>query len=188
MATEKELSYEPSLLIEMIKHRENGSITNRALIEKDRFNHLNGTEISFTAHKGVNLNHIYSVFDKLKAHFMHFNLEGTHFDSMNIRDSKDLYPETDGNDWPSEQRQRAIWSEEIQGIMMSKYPGQTSVEKHAKADLIEKFFGTRSWTKIESTPSEKLKEGFYKMKEFIDSLVSSKETNESEFKNKEEAA
>ena len=188
MATEKELSYEPSLLIEMVKHRENGAITNRALIEKDRFNHLNGTEINFTPHKGVNLKHMYSVFDKLKDHFTHLNLQGTHFDSMNARDSKDLYPETDGNDWPSEQRQRSIWSEEIQGILVSKYPGRTDSEKQVKADLIEKFFGTRSWTKLESTSSEKLKEGFYKIKEFFEISNNGKEMNEPNFSNKEEAA
>lgn len=188
MATEKELSYEPSLLIEMVKHRENGSITNRALIEKDRFNQLNGTEINFPAHKGVNLKHIYGVFDKLQDHFTHLNLQGTHFDSMNTRDSKDLYPETDGNDWPSEQRQRGIWTEEIQGILVSRYPGQTATEKKAKCDLMERFFGTRSWTKIESTQSDKLKEGFFEMKEFIESISLNKEINEATFENKEEAA
>lgn len=42
MATEKEMGYEPSLLIEMVKHRENGRIINRALVEKDRTDRLNG--------------------------------------------------------------------------------------------------------------------------------------------------
>lgn len=169
MATEKEMGYEPSLLIEMVKRRENGSITNRALIEKDRFNLLNGTEIDFPSHKGVNLKYIYGVFDKLKDHFTHLNLQGTHFDSMNARDSKDLYTEiSDGSEWPSEQRQRAIWSEEIQGIMVKKYPGQTAAEKQSRGDLMERFFNTRSWTKVESTNSEKLKKGYLEMKEFFE--------------------
>jgi hypothetical protein len=168
MATEKELGYEPSLLIEMIKHRENGRITNRALIEKDRFNYLNGLEIDFPSHTGVNIKHIYGVFEKLKVHFTHLNLGGTHFDSMNARDSKDLYPDIEEGDWPSEQRQRAIWTEEIQGLLVSKYPGQTAAEKQMKSDLIESVFGTRSWTKVETTHSEKLKEGYKVLKEIFD--------------------
>ncbi len=168
MATEKELGYEPSLLIEMIKHRENGRITNRALVEKDRFNHLNGLEIDFPPHTGVNINHIYGVFEKLKVHFTHLNLGGSHFDSMNARDSKDLYPDMEESDWPTEQRQRAIWCEEIQGLMLSKYPGQTGAEKQMKSDLIESVFHTRSWTKVESTSSEKLKAGFLTLKEIFD--------------------
>lgn len=167
MATEKELGYEPSLLIEMVKHREKGNITNRALIEKDRFNYLNGDEINFKPHKGVNLKNILDVFEKVKKHFEHLNLSGTHFDSLNARDSKDMYPDIEDNDWPSEQRQRAIWCEEIQGLLLSRYPGQTTAEKKAKIDLLETLFSTRSWTKVESTSSEKLKEGYKRLKEIF---------------------
>ena len=170
MATEKELGYEPSLLIEMIKHRENGRIINRALIEKDRFNHLNGAEIDFTPHKGVNIKNIYNVFERLEDHFKHLNLGGSHFDSMNVRDSKDMYPDIEESDWPSEQRQRAIWSEEIQGLLLSKYPGQTSSEKQMKSDLVETVFGTRSWTKVESTHSEKLKAGYMQLKKMFETV------------------
>jgi len=170
MATEKELGYEPSLLIEMIKHREHGKIVNRALIEKDRFNFLNGEEIDFTPHKGVDMKNILNVFERVKPHFSHLNLEGTHFDSMNQRDSKDLYPDLDADEWPSEQRQRTIWAEEVDALMEKYHPGSTAVAKKARADLLEKFFNTGSWTKIsQQTPSQKLKETYHTMKQFLES-------------------
>jgi hypothetical protein len=169
MATEKELGYEPSLLIEMIKHREHGKITNRALIEKDRFNFLNGEEIDFTPHKGVDMKNIMDVFERVKPHFSHLNLSGTHFDSLNQRDSKDMYPDMEHDDWPSEQRQRIIWSEEIDALMEKYHPGQTAQAKKARADLVEKFFNTGSWTKVsEHTSSQKLKETHHSMKQFLE--------------------
>src|SRR5688572_1687257 len=57
MATEKELGYEPSLLIEMIADRDNGKIVNVALIQKDRTDTINGQEIP------------YPNFEKLGGHF-----------------------------------------------------------------------------------------------------------------------
>lgn len=168
MATEKELGYEPSLLIEMIKHREHGKIINRALIEKDRSNYLNGAEIDFTPHKGVNKKNIYNVFDSLQDHFKHLNLNGTHFDSMNSRDSKDMYPDVAESDWPNEQRQRAIWAEEIQGLMLKHCPSQSAEDKKRKGELLDAFAETRSWTKVESMHSEKLKEIHRNMKAFLE--------------------
>lgn len=169
MATEKELGYEPSLLIEMVKHRENGKITNRALVEKDRYNYLNGDEIDFTPHKGVDMKNILSVFEKVKPHFQHLNLAGKHFDSLNEANSQDMYPDLEHDEWPSEQRSRTIISEEIQGEILKYYPGQTVEEKKTKADLLETFFNSRSWTKIsEQTSSDFLKRQFVEMKNYLE--------------------
>lgn len=176
MATEKELGYEPSLLIEMIKHREHGKIVNRALIEKDRFNFLNGDEIDFVPHKGVNLKNVLSVFDRVKPHFEHLNLEGKHHESLNINNSKEMFPEVDGDDWPREQSQRTRWSEEIQGILVKHHPGMTADEKKIKADLLEKFFETRSWEKISvQTPSRILKEKYFELKNHMEPQEKSQE-------------
>lgn len=169
MATEKELGYEPSLLIEMVKHREHGKITNRALIEKDRFNYLNGDEIDFVPHKGVNLKHVMNVFERFKPHFEHLNLNGKHFDSLNQRDSQDMYPESGFDEWPSEQKQRTRWSEEIQGLMVSHIPGLSAADKKNKTDLLEQFLGTRSWSHVENMPSTSLKDAFHLMKLHLES-------------------
>ena len=158
MATEKELGYEPSLLIEMVKHRENGRIINRALVEKDRAHLLNGAEIDSPT------------FDSFKSHFEFLNLGGDHFDSMDSRNSTDLYSEEGDDNWSYEKRQREIWCEEIQGLLLKYYPSTGKDDKQAKSDIIENIFNTRSWTKIESMPSSSIKEGFEKMKCTLEGL------------------
>lgn len=156
MATEKELGYEPSLLVEMMADREDGKITNIALVQKDRTDTINGKEIPRPD------------FGSFQPHFAALNLGGEHHGSMQQRDSKDLYTETGDDNWSAEQRQRAIWAEEVQGLLVKYFPGQTASEKQQKLDLIEQFFGTRSWTKVENTPSEKLKQGYADLKAFLE--------------------
>lgn len=153
MATEKELGYEPSLLIEMVAAREEGKLVNRALIQKDRTAKLNGSEIDYPG------------FEELRAHFEFLNLGGEHFESMEKRDSKDMFTEDGQDDWAREQRERGIWSEEISGLMQTHFPGQTAEHKAARLGLMQEFFGTKSWKKIEeATPSKDLRAGFQKMK------------------------
>lgn len=155
MATEKELGYEPSLLIEMIADRDDGKLINVALIQKDRTDNINGQEIP------------YPDFAKLGGHFSALNIGGEHHGSMHKRDSKDLYTETGDDSWSAEQRQRSIWSEEIMGLMQKHFPSQTAEDKKQRLDLMEQFFGTRSWTKVENTSSEKLKTGFEALRDFL---------------------
>ena len=63
------------------------------------------------------------------------------------------------DEWQREQRQRAILAEEIKGELVAAHPGQSADAKKAKADLLLHCFQTRSWKKIESTPSAALKSG-----------------------------
>lgn len=151
MATEKELGYEPSLLIEMIKHREDGRIVNRALVEKDRTATLNGNVVD------------YPDYEKLRPHFDYLNIGGDHF-TYSGRDSQDLYTDDGEDNWGYEKRQREIWCEEIQGLLTKHRPSQSADDKKAKADLIEEFFDTRSWTKVQSMPSSDLKIQFHAMR------------------------
>lgn len=157
MATEKELGYEPSLLIEMIADRDDGKLVNIALVQKDRTDTVNGKEIPQPD------------FKKLEPHFAALNLGGEHHGSMHQRDSKDLYTETGDDNWSAEQRQRAIWAEEISGLMQKYFPSQTADDKKQRLDLMEQFFQTRSWTKVENTASEKLKKAFEELKAFLES-------------------
>jgi hypothetical protein len=141
----------------MIADREGGKLVNIALIQKDRTDKVNGQEIP------------YPNFEKLSAHFNALNLGGEHHGSMHTRDSKDLYTETGDDTWSAEQRQRAIQSEEISGLMQKYFPSQSADDKKQRLDLMEQFFGTRSWTKVENTPSDKLKEGLAALREFLQS-------------------
>lgn len=156
MATEKELGYEPSLLIEMVTTREEGKTINVAIVQKDRADMLNGHEIQMPNYA------------KLKAHFDFLNIGGKHFDSMDKRNSQALFSDAEESGWDGESKQRAIWSEEIAELMKKYYPSQTAEDKQARGDLLEEFFATRSWTKVENTNSEELKHAYKKMKEKLE--------------------
>lgn len=157
MATEKELAYEPSLLIEMIKHREHGKLVNRALVEKDRTARLNGKEID------------YPNFDKLKPHFEFLNIGGAHFESMDQRDSGDMYEGDLEPGWDHEKRNREIWCEEIKALLV-KYDldGQSADAKKARGQVLQEIFNTGSWTKIEGLPSDKLRDRHAALKGFLE--------------------
>lgn len=152
MATEKELGYEPSLLIEMIADRQGGKIHNVALIQKDRSDTLNGMEIQMPD------------YIKLKPHFDSLNLGGEHFGSMDQKDSKELFADAEEGEWDRESRQRTIYSEEIIELMKKHYPGQSTEEKQTRAGLMEEFFETRSWTAIENKPSQTLHAALTKLR------------------------
>lgn len=146
MASEKEMGYEPSLLVEMSKEVVNDKIINRAFIEKDRANKING--MSFDA----------PTFEHFRPHFDFINIGGNHFESMNQKDSTELFTADGDDNWGHEKKQREIWCEEIQGLLLKFYPSSSASDKQAKIELIEKYFGTRSWTKVENMRSEMLKE------------------------------
>lgn len=156
MATEKELGYEPSLLIEMLADRHEGKIVNTALIQKDRADKLNGKIIALPNYA------------KLKGHFEALNIGGEHFDSMDQRDSTELFAEVDEAGWDVEKRQREIWCEEIQGLLLKYYPSRSADDNAKKADCLESVFETRSWTKVESMRSEAIKAGYLKLKEMLE--------------------
>lgn len=146
MATEKELGYEPSLLIEMVADRQDGKMINVALIQKDRADKLNGKEIQ------------YPNYEKLSGHFKALNIGGEHFDSMDSRNSENLYPDATESGWDAESRNRQILSEEIAELLKKHYPSQSVEDKQKRADLCEKICCTRSWTAIEGSHSEKQRE------------------------------
>jgi hypothetical protein len=156
MATEKELGYEPSLLIEMVIERDNNRAINTAVIQKDRADTLNGHEVRMPN------------FAKLKAHFDALNIGGEHFDSMEKRDSKAMFPEADESGWDAEKRNREIWSEEIAELLKKHHPSQSVDDKQKRADLLEKFFGTRSWTAVENMKAERLEFAYGAMKAHLE--------------------
>jgi hypothetical protein len=155
MATEKELGYEPSLLVEMVKRREDGGITNTAIVEKDRSAMLNGKEIPNPT------------FEKFLPHFQALNLGGSGV-NMKDADSREMFTADGDDNWNAERRQREIWCEEIEGLLVKHYPSQTAEHKQAKISMIEKVFNTRSWKKVESMKSEEIKDGFEQMKYMLE--------------------
>ena len=156
MATEKELGYEPSLLIEMIADRHDGKITNTALIQKDRTDTLNGKEIQKPT------------FDKLKSHFEFLNIGGEHFDSMDKRDSTEMYPDADESGWDAEKRTREIMAEEIKSVFIEfGIDGTGNEAKTRRNDTMKAVFATGSWTAIENMRSDVLKEKLPVLREYL---------------------
>lgn len=156
MATEKELGYEPSLLIEMIADRDDGKIINTAVVQKDRADVLNGKEIQMPN------------YERLKGHFQALNIGGKHFDSMDAKNSESMFPDAEEGGFDGELRRRQILSEEIIELMKKYHPSQSVEDKQKRADLMEQFFDTRSWTAVENMRSEILKSGYEGMKEKLE--------------------
>jgi hypothetical protein len=156
MATEKEMGHEPSLLIEMVAHYDDGRLINRAMIEKDRAHLLNGKTIDFPT------------FDKLRSHFEFLNLGGKSSDSMRERDSTDLFNADGEDNWSAEKRQREIWCEEIKSLLIEHgLDGAAQEIKQRRVKLLKDVFKVGSWTAIESMQSERIKDGFNEMKAIL---------------------
>jgi hypothetical protein len=156
MSTEKELGYEPSLLIEMMKEfdKDKNRLVNKAIVEKDRTDQLNGKIFYMPS------------FETFKPHFDFLNIGGK---QMSIQEkSGQVFSDDIGDDgFGAEKRKRDIWCEEIQGLILKYFPSQSTDDKKAKADLIEDVFGTRSWTRVESMSSNELKLKFEELQDVI---------------------
>lgn len=157
MATEKELSYEPSLLIELIRKQLNGKESLFAVIEKDRSDTINGKEFELMTYKDI------------KPHIDFINIGGTGKTvDFNKNGSGKMF---EGNtiepqdEFASEKREREIACEEIKGFLELKFPGTGAEAKKQKNELINEMFKTLSWTKVENMPSGTLKEGLKKLRE-----------------------
>jgi hypothetical protein len=146
MATEKEMGYEPSLLIEMLREIEDGAIINTGFIQKDRADQLNGKQIQFPT------------FEKLRAHFDRLNIGGVQHGSMRTRDSKEVFEEVSEGNFDSDMKRKEVALDEIKEELGKHHGlGQDRETKEGKAITLEKATacvmppdGTRSWTKVES--------------------------------------
>ncbi len=157
MATEKELAHEPSLLVEMVKTRIDGKIINRALVEKDRSDNLNGKEIDFPK------------FENFLPHINSLNIGGSHFDSLNKRDSTDMFTGDGEENWSGEKRQRDIAGEEIKALFVRVgLDGAGAAVKVERGKLLMEVFGTGSWTAILGLQSTAIRNGYNTLKDLLE--------------------
>ena len=160
MATEKELSYEPSLLIELQRRYIEGKDHLFAVIEKDRGDKINGKEFELVK------------YSDLKPHFDFININGNNKETdFNKNSSKTLFsgntmePE---DEFSVEKRKRTEISEEIEGIIKLYLPGQDIESKKKKLEILQKICGSTSWTKIQNSSSDLLMQWLEKIKnEFL---------------------
>ena len=150
MRTEKELSYEPSLLVEMVKTRLNDNpgagYVHRAFIIKDRFS-VSGLE-------GKHFDD--PTLESFLPHVELLNIGGEHRALESDGDSQDLFDD-DNDDYG---RQKAIVLEKIKEEFYIAYPSQGTEDKQGRSELRKNYFNTRSWTEIEGLHLDKLNLGF----------------------------
>lgn len=156
MKAETEMGYEPSLLILM--ERELDMDTKQVFrvghVLKERFGLIDGKSYKNPT------------FENFMPHITSLNLGGKQLGIDTSRNSEEMIEE--GSDsWPHEKRQREIWCEEIEGLLVKHYPSQSTADKAAKGNIIEKVFGTRSWTRVQNMRSEDIKAGFGQMQAML---------------------
>lgn len=159
MKVESEFGFEPSLLVEMVRDQveENGRhrILHRATILGDRFGVIDGMECNDPD------------FDFIRPHVELLSPAGEHR-PIDVEPKSQVPVDAEGDaEWHHEKKTRVILCEEIQGELLRVWPGQTKEDKTAKAEAIERAFDTRSWTRVESMDSERLREGLALIRQIV---------------------
>lgn len=136
MRTEKELGYEPSLLVEMeIKRPTPKKWTHQAWVAKDRFDTMNFQTIADPT------------FESFLPHVQLLNLGGEHRAFDKSDNTKELFnSDKSGMVWAKE---REALLDEIKSEIQYHFPGQDQVSKKARAELLEEIFDTKGWSRVE---------------------------------------
>lgn len=156
MKAEGDMSYEPSLLIEMEKVRAKDgsagqSITHRAWVIGDRFHSLTGKSFDDPG------------FEAFLPHIKQLNLGGAHVGVDVSGNSQELFDSPEGRSNIHKRREIAL--ESIQNEIVKKIPGRTDKAQQAKINLLEKVFGSNSWTAISDLHPDKLESGLHEIKQ-----------------------
>jgi len=155
MRVESEFGFEPSLLVEMERVRTGKTLKHKAIVIGDRFGVIDGKERDNPT------------FDFFKPHVERLTPGAHAVVDTSVKSELDV--DEEGNpEWRREKRERTILCEEIQGLLLKYYPSQASADKKKKADIIEMFFNTRSWTKVENLDSETLRSGLEGIREKLE--------------------
>lgn len=140
MKAEGETGYEPSILILMQKHRdiETKKVWREAHIIKDRSTRLDGKTF------------VNPTFDHFMPHVDFLNLSGKQFGVDTERDSQELFQSDGRPRWKWEAEQKEIALDEIVELLGKHHGGSTNDAKKARADLVEKCSGSRSWERVKT--------------------------------------
>jgi hypothetical protein len=156
MKAEGETGFEPSLLVQMEQEQtlKDGSVTGIervAYVLKDRSTMLDGKTLRDPT------------FKDFLPHIKTLDIGGIGVTVDTTRNNSELLTEEGDTQWRHRETQRAIALEEIEAEMVKLWPGQGKEEKTAKADLLEKLFGTRSWTAVSNMKLPQLVEARSKL-------------------------
>lgn len=169
MRSETQLSYEPSLLVEMeaiqLTARTGGNYIHRAYVKKDRFDVINGKVFDDPG------------FDEFLPAIAPLNLGGEHKAIDLGRNSTDMFEK--GNTGEQRAITREIILEEIGNAIKLLYPGQNELDKVARIKLMNDTFGTNSWTAIEKrVPMNQLESGLAEIEKMIQKVEKMEKTDE----------
>lgn len=175
MKVQGEFGFEPSLLVEMglEQNLSNGStvpdISRRATVLKDRFTVLDGKSMAFdsVAFDEEGLKKAYAMVQRFFSPHLSLLVPGASNQVDMTRRSEFQMDESGEASAFREKREREILCEEIQAEIVLNYPGQSAVEKQAKAEVLREAFDTGSWTKVESMNARQLRGGLSKLKDIL---------------------
>lgn len=144
MRVEKELGYEPSLLIEMEKHRQSAKVgagwTHRAWVVKDRFDVIDSQHFDNPT------------FESFLPHIELLNLGGEHRAVDEGGDTQELF--SNSHNGYNRKVEKDITLEKIQEELKIAYPSRKDEDVKGRSDLMFQVFGTRSWTEIEKRKAQ----------------------------------
>ena len=152
MRTEKDMGYEPSLLVEMTIEKDQADkrrkkTFRRAFVIKDRSDILDGMEFDDPT------------FKSFLPHVMELNLGGAHTGFDASRNSSALFPKEDRDD---RALQYKIVLEEIENLLVIHFPSTGGADRKAKLEHLRDFFRV-SWSDMEKMPLEELRAGYDKL-------------------------
>lgn len=153
MKAETETGYEPSILINMEKHMdmETKQVYRTASIFKDRADLIDGKTFRNPT------------FSDFLPHIEFLNLGGEQLGVDTSRTSEGIISRDEKSQLAIDKQQKEILLDEIQSLMVKHYAGTTKEDKKAKQALLETFFQSLSWKRVETYPLERLKDSYNKM-------------------------
>ena len=181
MKSESEAGYEPSLLIEMEgiqtdaarnkkSRAKQGTIVHHAYVLKDRWRTLNGRTFTWKDLNDYKAGDYLKVFKEFQPHFAQLTIGAEQKAVDASRTSSDLFDGQGDNAYQQRARRVQIVLEEIEGTLVTLWPGQDAKSKELKRLAIETLFDTRSWTAVSSLALERLDAGLDAFKLFEDAV------------------
>jgi len=154
MATEKNLAYEPSLLVEMekISQPQTGFLVPRAWVLGDRFGALDGKCFDKPT------------FETFLPHINHLNLGGEHVGIDVTRNSEALFMADSSDSRYEYIKKREIAVEELKAEVDRRWSGMSVDQKNARHDVLMVVFGTASQTAIGNLSVNVLQEGLKRIR------------------------
>lgn len=150
MKAETETGYEPSILVLMERHMDMETKTayRTAAILKDRARLIDGKIFRNPT------------FEHFLPHIEFLNLGGEQLGVDTSRNSRSTIPRDGKSDWQRDKEEKEIVLDEIQAVMVKHYPSTAAHDKQEKQNLLEKFFESRSWKRIETYPLSRLQQAY----------------------------